>query len=69
MRHSFATTLVESGTDPRTIQLLMGHTHLEDTTRYLHLSQHHLRAAPNPLDQITVNNQSFSLKRPDNYQP
>jgi hypothetical protein len=32
----------------------MGHAHLEHTTLYLHLSQRHLHAAPNPLDQITV---------------
>jgi hypothetical protein len=32
----------------------MGHAHLEDTTVYLHLSQRHLHAATNPLDQIAV---------------
>ena len=68
LRHSFATTLMESGTDLRTIQLLMGHANLEHTTRYLHLSQRHLRAAPNPLDQISVTSQRFSRKRPDDYQ-
>jgi integrase len=46
--------LLEAGTDLRTIQLLMGHAHLEDTTVYLHLSQRHLHAATNPLDQIAV---------------
>jgi len=69
LRHSFATTLMESGTDLRTIQLLMGHAHLEHTTRYLHMSQRHLHAAPNPLDQISVNSQRFSRKRLDDYQP
>ena len=68
LRHSFATTLMESGTDLRTIQLLMGHAHLEHTTRYLHMSQRHLHAAPNPLDQITIDSQNFSRKRPDSYQ-
>jgi len=52
----------------RTIQLLMGHAHLEHTTRYLHMSQRHLHAAPNPLDQITVSSQRFSRMRPDDYQ-
>ena len=32
----------------------MGHAHLEDTTVYLHLSQNHLHAGINPLDQITI---------------
>ncbi len=54
LRHCYATHLLESGADLRTIQLLMGHVDIEATTVYLHLSQKHLQAAANPLDQLAV---------------
>ncbi len=54
LRHSWATHLLENGTDLRTIQMLMGHSDLRATSVYLHLSRRHLQTVANPVETLPV---------------
>jgi len=52
LRHSFATQLLESGVNVRTIQALLGHRSLGSTQRYIHVAGDYLRQTGSPLDAL-----------------
>lgn len=62
LRHSYATHLLENGTDIKYIQSLLGHNDIKTTLRYLHVSNKDLGKIESPLDKIARRFEHISSK-------
>lgn len=54
LRHSFATHLIEAGVPLPVVQLLMGHSKISTTMKYIHVTQKHLSSISSPLDLLCL---------------
>jgi len=54
LRHSFATHLLESGTQLNVIQAVLGHSSIRTTTTYMHVRTDHIATIKSPLDSLPL---------------
>jgi len=63
LRHSFATELLEKGTDTRYIQALLGHSKLDTTSRYTRVATGRIATIDSPLKQLGSTHRRLRKKR------
>lgn len=64
LRHSFATHMLEKGTDLRTLQLMMGHNQLSTTAIYLHVATSNIKYLSSPFDDLDLDYPSKTEEEP-----